>query len=128
MKKADSFLILNVISSARLHTSSLSSFSFHHQESSADSLDSLSPSHCDHKETNADFFSSPHQELSASLNADPTNLNPPNSSSERKKGSKWVAFNDSSMKQFESRVEYIASDLQGESAKVFLLAVNSKEC
>src|SRR5260370_33600793 len=67
MKKADSFLISNVISSARLHTSSLSSFSFHCQESS---VDSLSPSHCDCKETNVDFFSSPHQESSLSFDAD----------------------------------------------------------
>src|SRR5260370_35190648 len=125
MKKANSFLISNVISSTRLHTSSLSSFSFHCQESSADSL---SPSHCDHKETNADFFSSPHQESSASFDADPTNLDPPNSSSERKKGLKWAAFNDLSMKQFESRVECMVLALQGESAKVFSLVVNSKEC
>src|SRR5260370_37235076 len=73
----------------QLTTSSLPSFYIHHQEMSAASL---SPSCCTHKESNVDSDSSPHQESSASSEADSTNFHLPDSSREEREDRKWATF------------------------------------
>src|SRR5260370_6212041 len=88
---------------------------------------SLSPSHCTCKELNADSDSPPHQESSASSKTDSTNSYLPDSLMEERDGGKWAAFSGASLEQFEDGVEYIESDLQGELAEAFSLAVNAEE-
>src|SRR5260370_15960753 len=105
-------------------TSSVPSFSIHCQETSAASL---FPSCCTCKESNADSDSSPHQESSARSKTDSTNSHLPNSSMEERDDRKWAAFSGALLEQFEDRVEYVESDLQGEVAEAFSLAVNAEE-
>src|SRR5260370_25423159 len=84
-------------------------FYIHHQETSAASL---SPSHCTHKESNADSDSSPCQELSVSSKTDSTNFHLPDSSREEREDRKWAAFSGASLEQFEATMAYVESDLQ----------------
>ena len=120
IKKADSPLVLNVTNKLEVNTSSPPSFSIHHQEMSAVSL---SPSHCTCKESNADSDSPPCQELSVSSKTDSTNSYLPDSPMEERDGGKWAAFSGVSLEQFEDGVEYVESDLQGELAEAFSLAI-----
>src|SRR5260370_36522450 len=99
-------------------------FYIHHQEMSAASL---SPSHCTHKESNADSDSSPRQESSVSSKTDSTNFHLPDSLREEREDRKWAAFSGASLEQFEDRVEYVESDLQGELVEAFSLAVHAEE-
>src|SRR5260370_34253869 len=96
----------------------------HRQETSAASL---SPSHCTCKESNAASDSSPCQELSVSSETDSTNFHLPDSSREEREDRKWAAFSGASLGQFEDGVEYVKSDLQGELAEGFSLAVHAGE-
>src|SRR5260370_37847110 len=104
-------------------TSSLPSFSIHCQEMSAVPL---SPSHCTHKESNADSESSPHQESSASSNANSTNSCLSDSLTGEGDNGRWVALSSASLGQFKCGMEYIEVDLQGELAKAFSLSVNAE--
>src|SRR5260370_6637632 len=108
----------------QLTTSSLPSFYIHCQEMS---VASLSPSHCTHKESNADSDSSPRQESSVSSETDSTNFHLPDSLREEREDRKWAACSGASLEQFEDRVEYVESDLQGELAEAFSLAVHAEE-
>src|SRR5260370_27940105 len=105
-------------------TSSLPSFSIHHQEMSTVPL---SPSHCTHKELNADSESSPHQESSASSDTNSTNSCLSDSSIGEGDNGRGAALSSTSLGQFKCRMEYIEADLQGELAKAFSLSVNAKE-
>src|SRR5260370_14940318 len=124
IRKADSPSVLNVINKLEVNTLSPPSFSIHCQEMSAVSL---SPSHCTHKESNADSDSPPHQESSASSETDSTNSYLPDSLMEEKDGGKWAIFSVNLLEQFEDGVEYIESNLQGELPEAFSLAVNAEE-
>src|SRR5260370_40416365 len=88
---------------------------------------SLSPSHCTHKESNADSDSPPCQELSASSKTDSTNSYLSDSPMEERDGRKWAAFSGTLLEQVEDGMEYIESDLQGELAEAFSLAMNAEE-
>src|SRR5260370_22204513 len=46
---------------------------------------------------------------------------------EERDDKKWAAFSGASLEQFEDRVEYVESDLQGELVEAFSLAVNAEE-
>src|SRR5260370_24549115 len=93
-------------------TSSLPSFSIHHQEMS---VVPLSPSHCTHKES------------SASSDADSTDSCLSDSLIGEGDNERWAALSSASLGQFECGMEYIEADLQGELAKAFSLSVNAKE-
>ena len=65
--------------------------------------------------------------MSASSETDSTNFHLPDSSREEREDRKWAAFSGASLEQFEDGVEYIESDLQGELAEAFSLAVHAEE-
>src|SRR5260370_25682766 len=93
-------------------TSSLPSFSIHHQEMS---MVPLSPSHCTHKE------------LSVSSNANSTDSCLSDSSIGDGDNERWVALSSASLGQFKCGMEYIEADLQGELADAFSLSINAEE-
>src|SRR5260370_39811411 len=124
IKKADIPLFSNVSDTMKVTTLSLPSFSIHHQEMS---VASLSPSCCTCKESNVDSDSSPCQELSASSKTDSTNSHLPNSLMEERDDRKWATFSGALLEQFEDRVEYIESDLQGELVEAVSLVVHAEE-
>src|SRR6266850_6053789 len=124
IKKADIPLFSNVSDTMKVITSSLPSFSIHCQEVSAVPL---SPSHCTHKESNADSESSPHQELSASSDTNSTDSCLSDSSIGGGDKERWAALSSALLGQFECRMKYIEADLQGELAEAFSLSMNAKE-
>src|SRR6266478_8827280 len=124
IKKADIPLFPNVSDTTKVITSSLPSFSIHCQETS---VVPLSPSHCTHKESSVDSESSPHQELSASSNADSADSCLSDSSIGGGDNERWAALSSASLGQFECGMEYIEADLQGELAKAFSLSMNAEE-
>src|SRR5260370_7201301 len=97
MKKADIPLFSNVSDTTKVITSSLPSFSIHHQEMSAVPLP---PSHCTCKELSADSESSPRQELSASFNAHSTDSCLSDSLTGEENNERWSALSSASLQQF----------------------------
>ena len=91
-------MISDIINKFEVDISSPPSISIHCQEMS---VVSLPPSHCTHKESNADSESSPHQELSVSSDTSSTNSCFSNSLIGEGDGSRWAALGDAAQEQFE---------------------------
>src|SRR5260370_30541647 len=123
-KKADIPLLSNVSDTMKVITLSLPSFSIHHQEMS---MVPLPPSHCTCKELSVDSESAPHQESSASSNANSTDSCLSDSLTGEGDNERWAALSSASLGQFECGMEYIEADLQGELAKASSLSMNAKE-
>src|SRR5260370_29404890 len=123
-KKADIPLLSNVSDTMKVITLSLPSFSIHHQEMS---MVPLPPSHCTCKELSVDSESSPHQESSASSNANSTDSCLSDSLTGEGDNERWAALSSALLGQFECGMEYIEVDLQRELAEAFSLSVNAEE-